>query len=716
MSTSILTERTDVKTPEEGVVVLERQNDGIAILRLGTSSERVVTLTERRLRSLDQALDRLEQDPGLTGVIVTGPGPGMFAAGADIKLIEAITDPKQGEEAATYGQALFGRFQRLTVPVVGAIEGPCLGGGYELALCFDVRVCSDLPGTQVGLPEVKLGIVPGFGGTQRLTRLLGLPKALDIILQGKTLDPKRAQKSGLVDRVVPSERLMAAALQELEKRIRSRRKAPSRALHGFDKVLSGFGPLRNLISRKVEKKLTSGQAKFFPAPRRALELCLDALRLPEAQGFLNEAKALGELVVTPTSKALVRLFFLTERSKKLGKRPGAKPVGSALVIGGGVMGAGIASLLAQKRVRTRLCDLDPTALAKAKARLATDLQKRTKQRRLQPHEAQAMLDRLAVSTEWGHLGSCELFLEAVVENLGVKKKLFAEAVKRGLPATAILASNTSSLPIDAMADGVPEPARVVGIHFFNPPEKMPLVEVIVGKRTGEAAVATACALAVGLGKFPIVVKDAPGFLVNRCLAPYLDAAAKLMLDGAEPEQVDRVALELGFPMGPARLLDEVGWDVARKVCEVLEAAFAARMHPAPLFAAMVEAKALGRKAEGGLYDTTGKKPGPGRAVLATLRKHAAGQAAAPSREEIHERLLYPMVDEAFRCLEEGVVESEEDVDLGMVMGIGFPPHTGGLLRWARCEGLQKIVAALDRRAAGAPALAPCNRLRVEAGR
>jgi 3-hydroxyacyl-CoA dehydrogenase/enoyl-CoA hydratase/3-hydroxybutyryl-CoA epimerase len=678
----------------EGSVLLTIDDAGIAVVRLGAPSERMVTLTETRMASLERVLDRLAE-PDVRGVVVTGPGPGMFAAGADVHAIDAIDDVATGERAATRGRSLFGRFTALRVPVVGAIEGPCLGGGLELALCFDVRVASDRPGTQIGLPEVKLGIVPGFGGTQRLPRLIGLPAALDLILQGKLLDGARARKLGLVDRVAPADRLLDAARQEVDRLVRAGRKAPRRKLRGFAFWASRFAPLRAFVARKVRRTLRQGPGRFYEAPRRALECCLDAFRLPVEQGFAREARALAELIVGPQCKALVHLFFLTERAKKPGRDPAARDIARALVVGGGVMGAGIGGLLAERGVRTRLCDLDPSALARAKARLHKSVAKRLRTRRLERHAAQAIEDRLAVAHEFGSLAGVDLFLEAVVEDLDVKRKLFADAVARGLPATALLASNTSSLPIDAMAEGLPSPTRVVGIHFFNPPEKMPLVEIVRGTRTDAATVATACRLATQLGKFPVVVADRPGFLVNRCLAPYLNEAARLLLEGNEPEDVDRALLDFGMPMGPCRLLDEIGFDVATKVSAVLSAAFPDRMEPCELFQAMVDAKALGQKSGGGLYAANGTGRGPGRDVLAALRTSRGGALPPASRTEILRRLVHPMVDEAFRCLDEEVVISEDDLDLGLVMGIGFPPFTGGITRYARAEGLGRIVESLD---------------------
>ncbi len=693
-----------------GVVHCTVERNGIAVLRLGAPTETVVTLTRERIASLAACLDGLMGRSGLRGVILTGPGPGMFCAGAEINLIEAIATEAEGREAATAGREAFERLRRLRVPVVAAIEGPCVGGGLELVLFADVRVLSDHPQTQIGLPEVKLGIVPGFGGTQNMARLLGLPTALDLILQGKLLRPQPARKKGLVDRLVPSAKLMTAALEEVERLAQKGRKAPRRRLRGAAFWLSRT-PLRALVLKKVRKQLKQGQARFYPAPQEALELCGQAFTLPPKDGFAAEAQALGRTICSPVSKGLVRLFFLTERSKKLGRGGGAA-IERALVVGGGVMGAGIAGLLAQKGVRTRLCDLDLGALQRAKARLQQDLGRRLERRHLQPHEAQAVQDRLAVGTEWGSLAQTGLWLEAVVEDLAVKQKLMAQAVRLGLPATAIIATNTSSLSVDAMADAVPDPGRVVGIHFFNPPEKMPLVEVIRGARTGDAAVAAACRLAVRLGKFPIVVKDAPGFLVNRCLAPYLNEAARLLIEGNEPEFLDRVMLDFGMPMGPARLLDEVGFDVAAKVSEVMSQAFPARMQPNALFAAMAAGKALGRKAGGGIYGPDGEGKGPGRTVLERLR---AGRPAGPrnaSRSEVLQRLVYPMVDEAWRCLDEGIVQSAEDLDLGLVMGIGFPPFTGGITRFAATEGLGTIVGALDDLAGRVdPSFAPAEALR-----
>jgi len=667
---------------------------GIAVLRLGAADESVVTFTKERLLALDRALQSLQQRQGLRGVVITGPGPAMFCAGADIGLIHSIQSVAEGRDAATLGRSIFERCRKIAVPVVAAIEGPCVGGGCELALFCDVRIASEHPSTQIGLPETKLGIVPGFGGTQNMARLLGLPTALDLILGGKLLRPVPALKKGLVDRLAPREKLLAVAVEEIEKLAAKGKKAKTRKLKGQAFWLSKT-PLRSLAINAAKKQLDKGQARFYPAPKAALELCVAAFTKPEADGFEQEARALGEMIATPVSKALTQLFFLTERSKRLGKGNGARNVDRALIVGGGVMGAGIAGQLANKGIDTRLCDLSGEALAKAKARLQQDLSRRVQRKQLKKHEATAIQDKLAVSSDWGSLAHVDLWLEAVVEDLAVKRKLMAQAVAKGLPSDAILATNTSSLPVDAMADAVPNPERVVGIHFFNPPEKMPLVEVIRGKRTSDAAVATACRLATRMGKFPVVTGDSPGFLVNRCLSPYLNEAARLLVEGNDPEFLDRVLLDFGMPMGPCRLLDEIGFDVATKVSEVMEAAFTDRMQPCSLFAAMVAAKALGKKSGGGIYDKDGKGQGPGRKVLDEVRARRGVPTRTASRSEVIQRLIYPLVDEAYRCLDDGVVGAEQDLDLGLVMGIGFPPFLGGITGYAKSEGMKTIVSALD---------------------
>ncbi|MFN3241633.1 MAG: 3-hydroxyacyl-CoA dehydrogenase NAD-binding domain-containing protein [Planctomycetota bacterium] len=668
--------------------------DGVATLRLGREDESIVTLTEDRIAQFEAAVEQLLRRDDLRGVIVTGPKPAMFCAGADVNLIRDVTDPADGERAAIRGRSVFARLQDLKVPVVAAIEGPCLGGGLELALFCDVRVASDHRSTQIGLPEVKLGIVPGFGGTQNLTRLVGLPKALELILNGKLLRGKQAVRNRVVDRLVPASKLLVAAREEIDRLANRQRKRPTRKLRGMAWWLS-HTPLRALAVRAANKLLDKGQARFYPAPKAALRCCVDALRRPVAEGFAREARALGEMIVTDVSKGLVHLFFLTERQKRLGRHEQARDVRRALVVGGGVMGAGIAGQLASKGIATRLVDMALEPLAAAKARLQKGLDKLLRRRRIERHDAVATQDRLAVSTSAGHLRDTDLWLEAVVERLDVKQKLMSDAIAQGLPDDAIVATNTSSLSVTAMQQEVGHPERVVGVHFFNPPEKMPLVEVIRGKRTGEAAVATACRLALRLGKFPIVVEDSPGFLVNRCLSPYINEAARMLLEGTSPEAIDQAMLDFGMPMGPCRLLDEVGFDVADKVSEVMHAAFADRMQPCELFSAMVAANALGQKTDGGIYGKGGEGKGPGRTVIESLRRQRGTPAREASRSELMHRLVYPLVDEAYRCLDEGLVQDEQDLDLGLVMGIGFPPFTGGITRFANKAGLGKIVSKLD---------------------
>ncbi len=698
--------------PQTGTVWLEHTDDGIAILRLGARDEHLVTLTELRIASLESALDELLQARAVRAVIVTGPGPDMFAAGADIGAIRAIPDAAGGQAAAERGQRAFERLAALPVPVVAAIEGPCLGGGFELALACDLRIGSDATSTRLGLPEVRLGIVPGFGGTQRLPRLIGLPGALDLILTGRMLTPKAALRAGLLDAIAPAARLLDVARREALRLVATGEPVRRRRWSWMTYLLSQTSIGRALVRRRTERTLDDGANRFYPAQRRALGLCIGALTLPAEQGHAREARALGELLATPESRALVRMFFLSEAQKRLGKARDAATVHSAMVLGAGAMGAGIAATFAKAGIRVRLEDLSGTALAAARARVQRELDRRTRRRRIESHEAQAVMDRLAVGLAGqGRLARCELFLEAVAEDLAVKRKVFADAIARGLPDHAILATNTSSLPVDAMADGLADPSRVVGVHFFNPPEQMPLVEVVRGARTSAAAVATACALVTRLGKFPLVVQDRPGFLVNRCLAPYLNQAAALLVEGCAPEAIDRAALDFGLPMGPCRLLDEIGFDIALKVSTTLERAFPERLRANPLFEAMVTAGALGQKSGGGIYGADGRGPGPGREVIAGLR----ARRAPTDQDGVRARLLYPMIDEAFRCLAEGVVCSEDELDFGLVFGIGFPPFRGGLTGFATSVGIKHVVDTLDAYARTLDSrLAPSDTLRQRA--
>ena len=691
--------------PSHGQSFWRLEANGIAVLRLGPEDEPgTITLSRHRLESFERCIEQIAvRSNELRGLVITGPTPLMFAAGADVHEIGSLPDAEAGEREARRGQEIFAKIEALSIPTVVAVGGPCLGGALELSLACDRRVASDVRATKIGLPEVKLGILPGFGGSQRLPRTVGLPKALELILQGKMLDAQRARRAGVIDRAVAPERLLAAAFEEVEALAALRPDRRRRRLRGFAWWASHFAPLRGFVANKVRKTLEKSPAKFYPAPRAALECAVAAFAKTPAEGFAFEARELGKLVASTESKSLVRLFFLTERSKKLAKGDGARRIERATVVGGGVMGAGIAGTMASRGITARLCDIAADNLARAKSRLQKDLDKRVKRRRLTKFEAMQVQDRLAVSARPGSLARTDLWLEAVPEVLDLKRSLIHAAIEAGLPSNAVLATNTSSLPVTDLAKSVPNPERVVGIHFFNPPEKMPLVEIIRGSKTDDATVATACSLAVSLGKFPVVVADRPGFLVNRCLAPYLDEAARLMLEGCEPEQIDRVALDFGFPMGPARLLDEVGLDVAAKVGEILGAAFE-HMTPAPLCKAMVDAGHLGSKTGGCFYKTEsgkgkGDEPGPGRAVLQRLRSQPTDGSASTrdfTRSEIHDRLLMPMVAEAWRCLEEGVVAEEDDIDLGLVFGIGFPPFLGGLTAWARREGLDELRARMER--------------------
>mgnify|MGYP001222900815 CR=1 FL=1 len=658
---------------------LEFLESGIAVLYLGHSSERVITFTVERLSAIRESIQRLKQQKP-PGLIIASPSREMFTAGADINLIKSVEDPKEGERLAAEGQAIFTEIEALTFPTVAAISGPCVGGGCELALAC------------IGLPEVKLGILPGFGGTQRLPRLLGLPRALDIILGGKILRPKQALADGLVDDIVKYDNLIDRAAQIALHPDRVKRKKISLP----HRILTNSSIGRNFIRKKTLAILNKQTKGFYPAPFAALESVLHGLQNGIKEGMKFEARELGRLIVTPESKSLVNVFFLSENSKNLGKSA-KKAVQSinAMVVGAGIMGAGIAGILAKNEASVILKDNNDDSLKKGILHIKNYV---SGLKYLSQAEQSFILNRIeGVTKDSANIGNLNFVIEAVFEDISLKIKILSEAAN-ALQSDCILATNTSSLSVSEIASKIKNPERLVGMHFFNPVDKMPLVEIIRGKETSDKTVAIVAAMAVKIGKFPIIVEDVPGFLVNRILTPYLSEAAHLISEGYQVADIDRAAVLFGMPMGPVRLLDEIGLDVAANVSDIMAKAYGTRMQAPGYSKMLLNMGRKGKKTSAGFYDFTDKKALPNPTLREKLNLAAEAKTSVKP-EYIQERLIFSLINEAVRCLDEGVAgtpgkEAAQQIDLGTVMGIGFPPFRGGLLHYANIIGVDYIYKKL----------------------
>lgn len=686
---------TEIRAPVMG----RRDPDGLFWIRFDDPDRPVNVLSDAAMQALEEVL-RAAAEPGLRGVVLASGKPGVFLAGADIKLFETVRTAAEGAELARRGRNIFQKLADLPVPTVALVSGACLGGGLELALSCDWRVAADDSKTRLGLPEVQLGIIPGLGGTQRLPRLVGIPAALDLILTGRTLAGRKAEKLGLVDEACPPEILerRAAAWVARGKRPAGRSRAGLLSRWPLAKI-----PLSIARRKTIEK--TGGR---YPAPEAAIDAVGTGLSRGIAAGFAREAELFGQLAVTDVSRNLVRLFFLKERFSKPpdGARSG-KSFRKAGVVGAGIMGGGIAHLAAGKGMRVRLKDIAPEPLAKALSVVRDLDRKRAKgspEERLRARDTAA---RVLPTLDDTGFGDTDVVIEAVVESLPLKQKVFSDLERVVAPGT-ILATNTSSLPITRIAEKLARPERAVGIHFFNPVHKMPLVEVIPGEKTSAQVVKDAVSLVLALGKVPVVVADRPGFLVNRILLPYVGEAVRCWTDGAETEQVDSWLRRFGMPMGPLELADAVGIDVGIKVAHVLEEAFGDRMAVPPLLLEMEKRKWLGTKTGFGFYAYRGTRKGDANGALPALR---TGTLRIPTEEEVVDRCILTMVNEAARCLSEKVVESPEALDLAMVFGTGFAPFTGGLWSYAQARGLSACRARLaDLAARLGPRFTPASSL------
>lgn len=668
--------------------------DGIAVITLDVPDQPVNVLGLPVIGDFEAALEQIRSEPAARAVVLISGKADSFVAGADIQEFVKIKTADEGEALSRAGQEMINRLERFPKPIVVAIHGACVGLGCELSLACAWRIATDSPKTVIGLPEVQIGILPGAGGCQRLPRLIGVRAALDIILAGKTERAAKAFKLGLVDELVPASILRSSALAAAD-RI-ARQGAPDRAPRGS--LLLERNPLgRRLVYRLARNTLLKKTGGNYPAPLAALDAVQTGLEQGIEAGLRREARLFGELTVGDVSRNLVRIFFATTALKKDdGVVPGTatpRPVRRLGVVGAGFMGAGIAGTAAsQASVDVRLKDSDLARVGKGLKAASDILKGQLTRRRITKFEFERKAALLTGSSDWPGFERADVVIEAVFEDLEVKRRVMAEIEAVVRPDT-VIASNTSTIPIARITDAAKYPERMLGMHFFSPVDRMPLLEVIPAARTDAAAIATAVQFGRRMGKTVIVVADHPGFWVNRILSPYLNEAGTLLAEGTPIEVIDKTMTRWGFPVGPIALLDEVGLDVAVKASGVMHAAFGERMTPGPGVGKMLAAGRLGRKSGSGFYlyhDGHKTDPDPEAYKLLEVTPLASVDAAT-----IERRLVYIMLNEAALAAAEGVVRSPRDGDIGAIFGIGYPPFRGGPLRMIDTLGAARVVQTLE---------------------
>ena len=643
---------------------LEKDSDDILWLIFDRENSPVNTLNTDVVMELDTILGQVDKEKPAGIVIISGKEKG-FIAGADISQFSELKTEDQAYDLIRKAQIIFNKLEALDIPTVAMINGFCLGGGTELALACRYRVACDVPSTRIGLPEVRLGIQPGWGGTVRLPPLVGAPTAMDMMLTGRTLSARAAKKVGLVDEAVALRELKRAARYYVLNRPAQQR--PSWWLR-----LTNAAVIRPLLARYLYAQLHKKNIlkEHYPAPYAIIHRwVMDGCK---GDAMVNEAKSISKLMVTKTARNLVRVFFLSTEMKNLAKDSSFVPK-HVHVIGAGTMGGDIAAVCAYKGLHVTLQDQSAERIAPAMGRAAKFYKKKLKKPRL----VQAALDRLQPDVEGHGIASADIVIEAIFEDLKVKQDLFKDLESKVKP-SAILASNTSSIPLEEIATVLQNPERLVGVHFFNPVAKMPLVEIVKGANTSEAIVKDAAKFTTKISKSPLQVASSPGFLINRILMPYLMEAMLLYQEGVAAEAIDHVAVKFGMPMGPITLADTVGLDICLSVAEKLSGDAPEKLKQ------MVEAKKLGIKTGEGFYKYhKGKKVKTGR------------HSDPSNAKDICDRMVLSMVNESVACLNEGVIQDADMLDIGMIFGTGFAPFRGGPLEYAKEFGVQKVKARLD---------------------
>ena len=647
-------------------------------------------LNERTLKELERALQEVtSQKKQLRGLIFFSHHERAFLAGADIKLIAAMKTESQAVQGAEWGQKLFNGIEDLNIPTVACVHGICLGGGCELVLSCDHIYASDAPHTQIGLPEVQLGLIPAFGGTYRMPKRVELPQALELILSGKKVTSKKAKSMGLVDEVYPKERLLEMAKKMILQR--PRKKSLKERL--YKSVLQNF-ITRKIIFTKARENVLKKTKGFYQAPLKILDVMEEGYGKARTPYLNMESQAFGELCMGTQGQNLLHIFFLMDEAKKYPVSQGNPAVTTheitqGAVLGAGSMGGGIAWLLAKNGQAPIMKDVSVEALNLGLKQSGQNFRQAVKRKKISFVQYQKWQRSITPTLHYEGFSSVGLVIEAVPENMQLKKKILKE-VEQHLGQDCLITSNTSSLSIQEMAQALDRPERFAGLHFFNPVHRMPLVEIITHDQVAPETTRALYQWVLAVKKTPLIVKDGPGFLVNRILMPYMNEAMHLLGEGVKLADIEKACLNFGMPMGPFRLMDEVGLDVAVKVGEVIYKALGNRMTPSSRLKEMVNEGLLGRKGHKGFY-----LYGPqGKQEELNLQGEPSRRPMAMEETTIQMRIFLPMINEASYILGENIVATPEEVDRGLIFGIGFPPFRGGLLRYADYEGLDRIVSSI----------------------
>jgi len=681
---------------DQRAITMQVEN-GIAVLTFDAPGAPVNTFSAAAQDDLRRAFETIHRDTSIRAAVILSGKRDNFIAGADIEAFLDFRTADDAEAASRAGHADFAAIEK-GKPVVCAINGGCLGGGTELALACHWRIATDSPKTTISLPEVQLGIIPGAGGTQRLPALIGLQAALDMILTGKTVRAKKALQLGLVDEMVHPSILRRVALQRASELADGTRQREAKH-RGAGEMLLDENPIgRAIVFRKAREGVLAKTKGLYPAPLAALD-AVAAGYTSDGDGYQTEARLFGELAMTPESQELVFLFFATTALKRdmgveVAPLPKPLPVERLGILGAGFMGAGIASVAIPAGTIVRMKDADTARVAKGLAAVREVMREKLVKKQVTRPQFDDLLLSVSGTTDYSGFGNVDLVIEAVFEDLQVKHQVLRE-IEAVVPPRAIIASNTSTIPIGRIASASVRPERVLGMHFFSPVHKMPLLEIITHDGNDPQVVVSAVSYGRRLGKTVIVVRDGPGFYANRVLSPYVNAAGLLLDEGVSIESIDDALVKFGFPVGPITLVDEVGLDVATKAGAIVAEAFGARMAPNESIQRVIKSGRLGRKGKRGfyVYDDDGKKGGVDASVydlLPTGQKRTTVPAA-----RIVQRCVYAMLNEAVLCLEDGILRSARDGDIGAVFGIGFPPFRGGPFRYIGRVGAASVVGTLD---------------------